>query len=97
MLRTIRDYCDAVQNDRDLHEIFYHAEEEMFELKQEIDNGDTGEDGIVGEAVDVILCMVDIINRHKPNISNLEIMHIVVQKCEKWERLYGKENRFDYD
>jgi hypothetical protein len=94
MLRTVRSYCEAVSNGRTLADVFEHACGEMEELEVEIvfhENGTpAGDDGVVGEAVDVMLCMIDLIHQYKPEITNIEIMDIVVRKCEKWQRLYGK-------
>lgn len=41
-------------------------------------------DGVIGEAVDLIITAVDMINAEKPGITVEEIMDIVTNKCNKW-------------
>jgi phosphoribosyl-ATP pyrophosphohydrolase len=41
-------------------------------------------DGVIGEAVDLIITAVDMINAHQPGITVEEIYAIVNNKCNKW-------------
>jgi hypothetical protein len=45
-----------------------------------------GPDGVIGEAVDVLICALDIIKVHKPEITEEEIIKLVQDKCAKWKR-----------
>lgn len=88
-----RKFTRIVENDRDLNSIHLHMEDEVAELKAEIDNGSTGADGIVGEAIDVILCALDMIFVHRPDITAREIHEIAHRKALKWASRYGKLDR----
>lgn len=66
----------------------------MDELHDEIHRANVGlpqygEDGVVGEAVDVMLCMIDIIYTYDPHITEDQILSVVEEKLDKWERVYG--------
>lgn len=62
----------------------------MGELSQEvmIDQGHhykaPGKDGIIGEAVDVIVCMADMIFQADPTITEEEVQVILAKKLAKW-------------
>jgi len=76
---------------RSLYKILVKAMEELGELAQEvaIKTGDcdkpVGKDGIIGEAIDAIICLVDLMKVHKPDITIDEINQIVAAKLAKWE------------
>lgn len=79
---------------RTLYEVLAYLMQEAGELATEISIGEgflnrpQGKDGIIGEAVDVILCALDIawLNGATPE----DIQSIVVKKLEKW-----KNNKYD--
>jgi hypothetical protein len=64
--------------------------EELGELATEckIANGRSyktaGPDGIVGEAIDGILCNLDMIYVENPDLTEDEFNSMVKAKCEKW-------------
>lgn len=93
MLRTVLDYCARIKNGRTIPDVYNAMVEEVNEICDEVDKvlslEEPGEDGIIGESVDVILCAIDLIHQANPDISIPEIMKIVIRKCEKWERKYG--------
>lgn len=81
-----------VQSTRDIQDILTHAMTEMGELAQEVQiaQGNSyksaGADGIVGEALDVISCMVDIIYVHYGVLADEEYMiSLMKPKLEKWK------------
>lgn len=86
--------CAEVKNNRNLNSIFTHATSEMFELFEEIckkeSNLPSGEDGVIGESVDVILCMFDMIHQTNPDITMDEIEKIMLKKFNKWKEKYGE-------
>jgi hypothetical protein len=43
-----------------------------------------GSDGIVGEAIDTILCLLDLIHVHTPSITEEELIHVAQLKLDKW-------------
>lgn len=81
-----------VQNTRDIQDILTHSMTELGELAQEvqIDQGNSykqpGSDGIVGEALDVIACMVDMIYVHYGVAADEEyLISLMKPKLEKWK------------
>lgn len=85
--------CREVENKRDIFSIYEHSLSEVDELEDEIDiwdRGDTpGPDGIVGEAVDVILCMLDLIAQFDPDITTDQVEAVMDKKYAKWKEIYG--------
>lgn len=84
-------FSDAIENDRTISDIIEHAMTELGELSMEniIEKGRSykapGKDGIVGEAVDVMLCMLDIIRKAEPEMTEEALMEIVQPKLQKWK------------
>ncbi|MND95515.1 hypothetical protein D3C80_877710 [compost metagenome] len=74
----------------DKNQIMHAVTEETGELATEvaIDLGykkrPASPDGVVGEAVDLIITAVDMINAQQPGITVDEIFYIVANKCNKW-------------
>jgi hypothetical protein len=72
-----REYSRLIKNGRTLRDILNHAKSEMKELGEELDRFEAGvpegEDGIVGEAIDVITCMFDLIAKHCPDITEADV------------------------
>lgn len=97
MIKEILEVCKRINHNRTMMSVHDHANSEMYELLEEIMNVDKGlpegSDGVVGEAVDVILCMVDVIYKRDPNITEEQILKVALKKLAKWERVYGKEGK----
>lgn len=89
LLDIVRYYSDNIEDGRSNEDIFDHLKKESVELGAEIFSEnmgyDPGDDGIVGESVDVIVCALDLIFKDKPDITNNEILEIVSRKLEKWK------------
>ena len=81
-------YSDRVQDGRTLQDIFNHGEGEMVELQSELlydrDGLKPGPDGIVGEAIDIIACMMDIIRKKAPELTEEDLGLLMHKKCQKW-------------
>lgn len=96
MINEILNYCKAVKNNRDHDSVFLHSLSEMTELDEELElkaNGESpGPDGIIGESIDVILCMVDLIYQEDPDITEEQIREIALKKCKKWKDIYHEGN-----
>jgi hypothetical protein len=84
-------YTPLINDGRTDHDVLDHMKGEVKELSDEIDDPtNPGEDGIFGEAIDIMACCVDIIRRHFPDLSEEELECLAVEKmrekCEKWKR-----------
>lgn len=88
----VRFFSKEIQNGRSLADIMRHTKSEMAELDDELAlveaGAEEGKDGIVGEAIDVIACMMDLIFVHAPNTTDAQLTLLLLQKCEKWARRY---------
>ena len=93
----VSEYSDRVNDGRQNQDIFQHGAGEMVELQSEIllDRAGLapGPDGILGEAIDVIACMMDIIRKQYPDITDDKLEWKMLEKCAKWER---KTNAGEY-
>jgi hypothetical protein len=93
MIDKILRVCRRIKNGRDIntvdHAIYCELGElqaEQFKVAQQVE---PGPDGVVGEAVDVILCLVDLIYQYQPDIGIHELNAVIDRKLYKWESLYG--------
>lgn len=81
---------DIYDPGRTRYSVLAHAQSEMGELAQEITIVEghsykkASVDGVVGEAVDTILALVDLIYRHQPDITEAELVSIAQLKGQKW-------------
>lgn len=81
---------DKVKNNRTLSTVLLHLVQELGELTTEIQiegghiQKTPSDDGIVGEAIDVIICALDIIRIHDPEITEEEIISYCQKKLNKW-------------
>jgi hypothetical protein len=89
-LETIFAACDIIKDGRGSYAILASLTSELGELATEVavqqghDNRPAGVDGIFGEAVDVILCAVDMIRTNYPSVTDEDIHKVVAYKCNKW-------------
>lgn len=96
-LKTIEDVCKIVGNTKaDQRNILASATEELGELAvevkiaHELKKGPGGKDGIVGEAIDLILCGADMIHSELGSLDNDQVKQIVMNKLAKWQAHYTK-------
>lgn len=81
---------DSVKNDRTVLGVLGHTMSELGELAEEvtIDQGqsykDPGDDGVIGEAIDTIICILDLIRITYPNITEQDLQQIAEIKLQKW-------------
>ena len=72
--------------------------EECGELSTEISidggykNRSPGIDGIMGESIDAILCLLDIIIIDNPDVSIDDIFRLMNKKMDKWENNYKSKS-----
>ena len=80
-----------INDGRERYDVLAKAQEEMGELAQEVmislgkHYKQPGPDGVVGEALDVIVCMVDMIYGVYPDITESIIQEILEKKLIKWK------------
>jgi hypothetical protein len=88
-VKTIGDKMPA----RNPLDIFTHFESEVEELRDEIiadlQGNDPGEDGIAGEIVDAIACLMDLYQVAYPDATSQDFDELMQTKLEKWQRLYS--------
>lgn len=91
-LDIVRHHAALIQNGRTVRDAARHARLELDELDEEIqlkrDGLTAGPDGVLGEAIDVMLCALDIVFVEAPLTTNEEICRLMLVKCEKWARRY---------
>lgn len=91
MIKEIFMASAMIMNRRTTFGVLASLVEEVGELSQEVAiiNGasykEPGEDGVVGEAIDVILCAVDLIRVYDAKITEDDIMEILKIKLSKWK------------
>jgi NTP pyrophosphatase (non-canonical NTP hydrolase) len=86
---------------RTLHSVLASAMSEFGELAEEVNihGGHSyktaSEDGVVGEAVDTIACLLDLIHVYNPQLTEHDIMTMAAQKCAKWVSKVAKNRGID--
>lgn len=90
LVETVFTVSDLVNNGRSLQDITLAAMAELGELSEEVQiySGNSYKaadaDGVVGEAVDVLLCVLDVIRRYDPTITEEDLAEIAKRKGAKW-------------
>jgi NTP pyrophosphatase (non-canonical NTP hydrolase) len=91
MYDTVAEFSDRIENGRTLSSIMLAVTAEVGELAEEVNIAEamsykkTGPDGIVGEAMDVVASVFDLVRKHNPEITQEELITILTTKCQKWE------------
>lgn len=89
-----RAYSLGIKNGRTREDIHQSVIEEREELDLELSGNGDGVDGIVGEGIDEIVRVADLIFTEKPNITEDEFYDTIFKKLEKWREKYS-DNSFD--
>lgn len=90
MIQIVFDASEKIKDNRTQHSVLGFLMEEVGELALEVNiaNGasykEEGEDGIIGEAIDVIAVALDMIYITNPNITKKEINKKLAIKTDKW-------------
>lgn len=93
LVSLTREYSKKVKKKRTPSDIFIALTSEIGELADElsIESGfsykQPGTDGVIGEALDCILCLIDLIHIRDPNITEEQLMEMALLKLEKWKKL----------
>jgi hypothetical protein len=84
--------ADKYHGDRSLRDILDHGIGEMKETLDEVEiflgdlPGPAGADGVIGEAIDTILCLLDLIYKFNPTFTEAQMVEIAESKGAKWIR-----------
>ena len=89
LISMVRHFSQAVQNDRTINTIFTALCDEVTELGFETYTDEPGADGIAGEAVDLMLCCLDLIFKAQPEWTDEDIIAYARKKCQKWKEKYS--------
>lgn len=96
-IENILEVCRTIKHNRNIGTAFKHLDEEINELSDEIssvvNNQKPNDDGVIGEAVDCILCLVDIIYQENSSVTTEEIDQVIQRKLAKWQNIYGVTER----
>lgn len=80
----------SMQRTRTKYSVLSSAMAELGEVAEEVaisekhSYKEQGKDGIVGEAIDTILCLLDLIHVVDPTITEEKLGLIAYLKCDKW-------------
>lgn len=92
MFDIVKSYSESINDGRTKHKVLASLMEEVGELSTEVNISEglsykePSVDGVVGEAIDVIACALDLIYLENPNITQLDIEKIISLKCSKWKQ-----------
>ncbi len=85
---TILETCKNIKNGRSELDVIEFVREEFEELQVEvvaiIEGTEPGPDGIVGEAIDLIINCFDMILLSNPGITEADLISIANKKLTKW-------------
>ena len=90
VVNSVLEVSKMVSQTRNETSVMLHVMEEVGELALElaIYNGTSykpaGSDGVIGEAVDSIICLIDLIYCHNTEITEEELQVIFTKKTQKW-------------
>ena len=97
-IKQVIDASDSLTHKRSRNDIFVYATGEMGELAEEVGiaNGfvlkPKGKEGILGEACDVMICLLDLIRKEYPNATPDELTELITitmaSKTNKWIQKY---------
>lgn len=82
---------DEIKDSRKVSDALLYAMTEIGECSEEhlISTGysskKAGADGVVGEAIDAIICLIDVIRLHDKNITKEQLEEITNRKLAKWK------------
>ena len=90
-IKELLDFCKTVKNKRDIGSIQRSLVAEVGELSEEVDIAlgtsykTPSEDGVIGEAIDVIVASLDLISVHNPDFTEEQFMEYALKKMNKWK------------
>lgn len=90
IIDTVFAVSKQVDDNRDLPRVLLSLNEEVGELAQEVkiklgySYKEPSEDGVLGEAVDALICILDMLYTADPSITTEQIQNLVKSKTDKW-------------
>lgn len=90
-MQHVMEISDKIDDGRTLSTVMLSLQEEVGELATEVaihigkSYKEPSSDGVVGEAVDVMVVLLDIIKLYDPTVSIADIEQIMVDKSNKWK------------
>lgn len=94
MIGSILNICKKVDDGRTIVKPTLKVQEEVGELSTEVNislgnlpKSKGGEDGVIGEACDAIIAIVDVIYKDNEDVTLEEINNTIQKKLEKWYNL----------
>lgn len=92
LVAQILRYSKKIKTSRTKYAVTCKAMEELGECAQEvlIESGESykepGKDGVIGEALDTIAALVDLIYLQNSEITEEELIEQITPKLEKWQK-----------
>lgn len=92
LVEVVFETCKRIKNGRTRGAVLKSCMSELGELADEVAIADgesykkAGPDGIVGEAGDLVISGLDQIIIEKPDITEAELIAILIPKLAKWEK-----------
>lgn len=83
---------DRIKNGRGIQHVLHAVVSELGELNDEVaiecgmSYKTPSVDGVIGEAIDLIVSAIDLIRVHSPLLTEQELCKIAELKLQKWER-----------
>ena len=100
MISEIFNMSQAIKDGRTVQTAFNHLIQEVAELSAEINielgvsDQKPGEDGIVGEAIDICLCALDIVwQKTDGKMTREEVIAFINKKLLKWQSTTDKKTK----
>lgn len=90
LFSLVKEASLAFHDDRTPISTWGHLQGEVIEFRDEIETDSAGEDGIKGEAMDIINCTIDIIIQRYPETTEEELLELMRKKLNKWKEKYGQ-------
>jgi len=92
ILQATLDTGHRIRDNRTVHEVYVSLGKELGELAEEIEITHSPhrslketDEGVFGESIDCILCLIDLIRTDNPDVTVGEITAYAVKKLRKWE------------
>lgn len=91
LFQTIKLTSEQINDNRGCPAVLAHAMEELGELAKEVaiehlsSPKKPEKDGIVGESLDAIICLVDMLYVHNPTLSEQDLIALANKKLAKWK------------
>lgn len=86
MIETVRPFTLAINDGRTPEKVLDFLEDELREAREELSGEGDGNDGPVGEGIDILACVLDYLILLKPDITEEYVNDYLQKKCEKWQR-----------